>query len=203
MTTVVTYIEVQPDKTTRAIALIKGYSTDSGKEAGLSARDVFQETPRGNRFVVVETWQDDAALHIHESTEPTLKFASALREILGAPNDQRMHTSFAVGVGPQAAPPGALFVVTHVDVPPPRREETEAVLKRVSEQSRSHSGNLRYDVFQQLAPRTNHFSVVECWADEKAVAAHATHPDSLAYREALGPMLGAPYEDRLYRSLGR
>jgi quinol monooxygenase YgiN len=92
-------------------------------------------------------------------------------------------------------------LVTHVDVPPPRREETEILLKRIAEQSLTHPGNLRYDVFQQHAPRTNHFTVVECWADESAFAAHEAHSATLQYREALGPMLGAPYDDRLYRRL--
>jgi len=46
---------------------------------------------------------------------------------------------------------GALIVVTHVDVPPPRREETEVLLKNLAERSRSHEGNVRYDVFQQNA----------------------------------------------------
>lgn len=195
MTTVVTYIEVQPGRTSQAIKLLNDYRERTRGESGLASPSgvvVLQEIHRKNRFVVVESWEDDAAFQARKGAD--------LREIHNCPNDQRIHTNFAVG--PSQPPPAtALYLVTHVDVPPPRREETETLLKRIAEQSPSHQGNLRYDVFQQHAPRTNHFTVVECWADENAFAAHEAQADTLQYREALGPMLGAPYDDRLYRQL--
>ena len=100
-----------------------------------------------------------------------------------------------------AAGAGAFCTVTHVDVPPPRREETEVLLKALAEQSRHDDGNLRFDVFQQLAPRTNHFTVFALWNDEKAFAAHESRPATRQFREALGPMLGAPYDERLFRGV--
>jgi quinol monooxygenase YgiN len=186
-TTVVTYIEVQPGRTSEAIKLLNDYCGSS--PSGILA---LQEIHRKNRFVVIESWEDDAAFQARKGPD--------LREIHTCPNDQRVHTSFAVGA-PQPPSPTALYLVTHVDVPPPRKDETEILLKRIAEQSPTHQGNLRYDVFQQHAPRTNHFTVVECWADENAFAAHETQTHTLQYREALGPMLGAPYDDRWYRHL--
>lgn len=187
MTTVVTYIEVQPGRTSEAIKLLNDYCVSS--PSGILA---LQEIHRKNRFVVIESWEDESAFQAHQRPD--------LRNIQNCPNDQRVHTSFAVGA---SQPPSAtaLYLVTHVDVPPPRKDETEILLKHIAEQSLTHPGNLRYDVFQQHAPRTNHFTVVECWLDENAFAAHETQAHTLQYREAVGPMLGAPYDDRLYRRL--
>jgi quinol monooxygenase YgiN len=185
MTTVVTYIEVQAGRTSEAIALLKDYCASSPSETV-----ALQEIHRNNRFVVIESWKDESAFQSRKGLD--------LGEIRNCPNDQRIHTSFAVGA-PQSPSATALYLVTHVDVPPPRKDETEILLKRIAEQSATHQGNLRYDVFQQHAPRTNHFTVVECWADENAFEAHEAHANTLQYRDALGPMLGAPYDDRMYR----
>lgn len=188
MTTVVTYIEVQLGRTSEAITLLKDYCDRTGASGILA----LQEIHRRNRFVVIESWNDESAFQARKGPD--------LGEIRNCPNDQRLHTSFAVGAPPLPSA-AALYLVTHVDVPPPRKDETEMLLKRIAEQSPTHPGNLRYDVFQQHAPRTNHFTVVECWVDENAFAAHETHADTLHYRDALGPMLGAPYDDRLYRPI--
>jgi quinol monooxygenase YgiN len=193
MTTVVTYIEVQPRRTSDAIALMRAYR--------LSNAQILQEIHRKHRFVIVETWADDGALQAHDSAEHTVQFLANVKDIRNAANDRRVHTTFATG---SAATPGkadSVYVVTHVDVPPPRREEVEVQLKRISETSPKDAGYLRYDVYQQLAPRTNHFTVVECWADEQAFAAHEAQSHTRDFRDALGPMLGAPYDDRLYRSI--
>ncbi len=95
----------------------------------------------------------------------------------------------------------SLFVVTHVDVPPPRKDETEALLTKVAEQIRSNEGNLRFDVFQQNAPRLNHFTIISVWNDERAFALHEANAQTRLFREALGPMLGALYDERIYRQI--
>ena len=56
--------------------------------------------------------------------------------------------------------PGAVFVVTHVDVPPPKKYDCIAALKALVADSRKESGVTRFEVFQQTS-RANHFSVVE------------------------------------------
>jgi quinol monooxygenase YgiN len=88
-----------------------------------------------------------------------------------------------------------------VDVPPPRKDETEILLRNLAEQSRGDEGNVRFDVYQQNAPRTNHFTVYAVWKDESAFVSHETKPHSRQFRDALGPMLGAPYDDRIYKYL--
>lgn len=192
MTYVVTYVDVEPGSTNQAIGLLTQH-----RNTGI----VLQETFRQNRFVTIETWEDEASFQVHESAEHTAQFRSKLRDIHNSPCDQRVHHGFSVGQDSGSAGPGTLCVVTHVDVPPPRRDETEVLLKTLAEQGRKGDGSVRYDVFQQNAPRTNHFTVFAVWNDEKAFALHEMKPHTRQFREALGPMLGAPYDERLYQPL--
>jgi quinol monooxygenase YgiN len=201
MTYVVTYIEVPPGSTSQALTLIRDYRTASRAEEGCSGIEILLEVHRENRIVIMETWNDEAQ-QVHETAEQTSEFRSRLKDIHKSPYDQRVHHDFAVA--PYAGVPGseAVFVVTHVDVPPPRKEETEVLLKSVVEQFRKDAGNLRFDVFQQNAPRTNHFTIVAVWENEEAFSFHETTIHTRQFREALGPMLGALYDERLYRQLG-
>jgi quinol monooxygenase YgiN len=199
MTCIVTYMEVQPGFTVQAIALFRQYRQSSSEEIGKSGIDVLQEIHRENRFVLIEAWNDESAFQTHEGAEHTAQFRSKLRDIQSSPYDQRVHHGFAVGSRREAVEARTLFVVTHVDVPPPRREETEVLLKSLAGQSPNDWGSVQYDVFQQNAPRTNHFTVIAAWNDEKAFASHQAQPHTRQFREALGPMLGAPYDERLYK----
>jgi len=184
MTYVVTYIDIQPSFMNKAIDAIRRY-----KEANNAV--ALQENSRPNRFVIVEASNDETHVQLR----------SIFKDIENSPADQRIHLSFAVSEKPLDAGSGGYFAVTHVDVPPPRREETEALLRTLAEQSRKHLGNVRYEVFQQLAPRTNHFTVFAVWSDENAFASHELQPDTRQFREALGPMLGAPYDERLFKGI--
>ena len=93
-----------------------------------------------------------------------------------------------------------MSAVTHVDVPPPRKDETESLLKRLAEESRKDEGNVRYEVFQQTASR-NHFTVFAVWKNRKAFDSHEMKAHTRQFREALGPLLGAPYDERLFTPL--
>ena len=57
-----------------------------------------------------------------------------------------------------------------------------------------------YEITQQ-ANRANHFTVIEMWADPKAYEAHVLASHTRQFRDKLGPMLGALYDERLYRTL--
>jgi quinol monooxygenase YgiN len=198
MPNVVTYIDVQPSSTNEAIALLKQYREGNVREAGHVSTHVLQEISRQNRFVIVEEWNDEASMQARENAEHRAEFRSRLRVIHNSPYDQRLHLAFAVGEHASSEGPGAFHVVTHVDVPPPRREETEVLLRSLAEQGRADMGNLRFDVSQQLAPRTNHFTVFAVWENEPAFTSHQAQPHTRQFREALGPMLGAPYDERLF-----
>ena len=198
MADIATYIDVSPDFTPEAVALLKEYCVATAGEEGNAVIFVLQETSRPNRFVVVETWNVESAFQAHEAAPHTAEFRSRLRAIHNSPYDQRVHHAFAFA-GRKEKSEGLLYVVTHVDVPPPRREETEVLLTAEAARSRADDGNVSYDVYQQNAPRTNHFTVLAVWKDDAAFATHQAAPHTRQFREALGPMLGAPYDERLYQ----
>ena len=163
---IATYIDVQPSATTQGIALLKQYYEASRAEGGNMGIDLVQETGRPNRFVIIELWKDESSFQAHETASQTVQFRFRLQAIHNSPYDQRVHRGFAIASAPAAAGRDTVSVLTHVDVPPPRREEAEVLLKRLAEESRKEDGNVRYDVFQQTQ-RTNHFTVLATWKDRK------------------------------------
>ena len=195
-----TYIDIKRDALVEGIALLVLYR-ESRTTAGGPNIDVLRETSRPNRFAIIEACKDQSAFDDRERAEQTLQFRARLRAIHSSPYDQRVHSGFAIGSSTGQTTRESLCVVTHVDVPPPRKDETEVLLKRLADQSRNDEGNIRYDVFQQIPPRTNHFTMFATWKDADAFELHETKPHRKEVREALWPLLGAPYDERLYKPL--
>ncbi len=198
---VATYIDVQPSSTSSGIALIEQYREASRTQEGNLGMDVVQETSRPSRFVIIEAWEDQSSFEAHEKSEPTAQFRARLKTIHNSPYDQRVHHALSSAPGSAAAGRDTVSVITHVDVPPPSKDQAEALLKGLAEESRKEDGNVRYDVLQQNLPRTNHFTVFAAWKDGKAFDSHETKPHTRRFREALAPMLGALYDERLYKPL--
>jgi len=73
-------------------------------------------------------------------------------------------------------------------------------LKAMSSDTANDPGNFGYDVLQQ-DDHSNHFTVVEEWADMKAADAHAMAVHTRAFREKLIPIKGALYDERFYTML--
>ena len=197
---VVTYLEAVPAAKDNVAKLLKDWSTAARKDEGNQSLGVLQGTLRSNQFVIIGIWKDQKSLDDNLNAAHTKSAREKMQPNLVSPNDGRSHTGFAVGSSQPARAAGALFVVTHVDVPPPSRADCEALLKQLAEASRKDDGNIRFDVYQQ-ANRPNHFTVVETWKDEKARDVHVLAPHTKQFREKLGPMLGALYDDRFYKAL--
>ena len=62
----------------------------------------------------------------------TTAFRDKFKAIAAGPHDERLHGAFAVGPN-GAAPKGAVYVVSHVDVPPPRKDDVIAALHPLAE----------------------------------------------------------------------
>lgn len=196
---VATYVEVATGSVKEGIALLKQYRDAARKEDGSTRVGVGQELGRANRFVVLEIWKDQAAFDAHGKSAGTTAFRDKLKSIQNAPYDERVHSGMAVAES-QPTAKGAVYVVSHVDVPPPRKDEVVAALNPLAEQSRKGAGNVRFDVWQQTS-RPNHFTVVEAWKDQKAYDARGSAAPQRDFRAKLGPMLGALYDERLFRTI--
>jgi quinol monooxygenase YgiN len=194
---VATYVEVLPNAVKDAAPILRQYREAVRNEAGNLRTEVVQETGRPTRFLLLAAWSDQNALDAHVKNAPHVR--EKLKSLLAAPFDERLHSAFAVAAR-EPLRPNSVTVASHVDVPPPMRETLEPMLRSLTAASRKEPGNLRFEV-QQQANRVNHFTVVEAWADRQAYEAHVIAPHTRQFRDALGPMLGALYDERLYRAL--
>jgi quinol monooxygenase YgiN len=197
---VATYIEIVAASVKDGAALLTQYRDASRKENGNMRAEVAREIGRPNRFVVLEVWKDQAAFEAHGKSASTTAFRDKLKTIHGAPYDERVHNTLNVGANDAAGSKGAIIVVSHVDVPPPRKDECIAALNPLADGSRKGGGSQRFEVVQQTS-RPNHFTVVEAWKDKKTYDASRSADAQRQFRDKLGPMLGALYDERLYQTL--
>jgi quinol monooxygenase YgiN len=202
-TYVATYLDVEPGSIGTGAALIERYVRDTQADMGNLAASAFAEIGRANRFVVIESWKDRESFASHEGAAHTTEFRSKLKAIHRSPFDQRVTHGFEVDPQPGTPAADSVCVVTHVDVPGPRREEAETLLRRLAAPSRADPGHLRYDIYQQDDPRANHFTVFAIWKNSRAFDAYGGTAHWLQFRESIAPILGALYDERLYRPLKR
>jgi quinol monooxygenase YgiN len=196
---IATYLEVVPTAVKDAGALLKQYRDASRKDTGNQRMELVQEIGRPTRFALLAVWADQKAFEAHGKAAHTGQFRDKFKSVHAAPYDERVHSGMAVG-DKGALRGGSIVVVTHVDVPPPFKDTTVPLLQQLAEASRKDGGNQRFEV-QQQGNRPNHFTVVEQWADQKAYDAHVMAAHTRQFRDKLGPMSGALYDERLYRAV--
>src|SRR5262249_58534582 len=112
------------------------------------------------QFAILEIWKDQAAFEAHGKSANTADTREKIAAIRNAPTDERVHV--ALSIGPIDAPAGVrggIFVATHVDVIPPRKDDGVAALNRLGEASRRAGGNHAFGRLQH-ASRPKHFTPV-------------------------------------------
>jgi len=103
-------------------------------------------------------------------------------------------TAVAVSPAPAQGPQPAV-VVTYIEVAPSAAAEAAALLRLVAAASRGETGNLRFEVLQQIE-RTDHFAILEAWTDSKAFESHGAAAASKAFRDWIKPLQVGPYDER-------
>ena len=196
----VTYVEAKPSAKKEAATVLKDLREAGRKGDGNLHSEVVESTLRPGQFVVLTTWKDQKALDAHMAAATTKDLRAKLHELRNSPADDRVHNSLTVKKGESDGARRAVYVVTHVDVPPPKKDDCIALLRTLADESRKAAGNLRYDIVQQTS-RPNHFTVIEVWKSKKAFEEHAAAPHARTFRDQLTPMSGALYDERLYRGL--
>ena len=194
----VTYIDVAPAAKDQAAALLKPLAEASRKDTGNLLFQILQRTAPANQFVVLATWKDQQALDAHGAAAHSKQFRSQIDPLLIAPIDDRL--CIPTFVAAQKSGDSSVYVVTHVDVPGNVRDKILPALEALSEQSRKEAGNLRFDVSYQKN-RTNHFTVMELWADQRSDDAHELAAHTREFRNVLTPITGALYDQRWYKAL--
>lgn len=194
----VTYLEVAPAAAEEALGLLRAHAAATRAEPGCAGIVVLRRVDRPHHFAMVEQWRDAAAAEAHRATPRMAEWRGRLAPALIAPYDERPHGVLSVGAAAEA--PGAIYAVTHVDVIPPQKDAGTALVTAFAQAIRGTPGNLRFDSLVQNS-RANHFTLVEAWADEAALLAHAAAPRTREMRRALGPMSGSLFDERLYRAV--
>ena len=93
----------------------------------------------------------------------------------------------AASAQPKAeAKPGALYVVTYIDVFPNFTDDTLKALRQFATDSRKDHGSMRFEFLQDVV-RTNHFSVVEIWTNKKLLEGHQALPGVVQLKQRQPP----------------
>jgi quinol monooxygenase YgiN len=204
----VTYLDVGTTAVTQGVELIKKFREASRREAANLEFTVLQETSRPNRFVIMESWSNQAAFEAHDKGAPKSEFETALKPIRNSPPDRHMLQPFANAPARPAPAGGGLYMVEHVDFlggDPAIAIAAAPLVKALAEASQKEPGAVRYEIYRQPPPRINHYEVVAIWTDAKAFDAHETASHTLQFRAATaqgGPAWRANlYDQRLYKVL--
>ncbi|MPZ59294.1 MAG: hypothetical protein GEU91_22995 [Rhizobiales bacterium] len=198
---VVTYIESTPGSRQQTAELIKKFGETSRNDAGNLRFETLQRIGVPYHFAILETWNDKEAADAHAAAAHTKAFRDNLKPSQTAPYDERPHGALAVAAPKLDTGSQTIYVVTHVDIIPPKKDEGIAATSGLAEPGRKERGNLRFEVLQQSS-RPNHMTVVEAWRSRRAHQAHATTEPMKSYRDKLLPMSGSLYDERIYRTVG-
>lgn len=194
---VVSYLEAASASQGQVAMMLKDVAAASRKEGPLRY-EVLQRVPESNQFLILEIWKDQRALDAHNGAAHTKSFREKVSPLLIAPIDDRF--CVPTMVAPPRQSRATVYVVTHIDVPGTSRDAALELMASLIDRTRSEPGNVRFDLVHQ-SNRTNHFTAIEAWADQKAADAHELAQHTRTFRRGITPLLGALYDQRSYRPL--
>jgi autoinducer 2-degrading protein len=194
----VTALDVAPGAASQGVALVRQYRDGALKQAGNMGVTLLQEADWRNRFVIYDAWKDQAAYDANDKAAHSAELRDKLKTMGGAPYDRRDYHVIAVGPAQAATGGDTIYMQLHLDVFPPGIEATLAAAKAVAEAARKGEGNLRYDVVRSVKPPLSHTTLLAAWQNRKAFDTYENSAYARQFRDAVGPLLGSPFDDRLY-----
>jgi quinol monooxygenase YgiN len=197
---VVSYFDVAPTATVETATLLRQYTEAAREEAGNLSLEAFEEIGRPNRFAILDEWRDKPALEAHGAAASTSGFRDKLKPLLISGTGARLLSAFSVAAPAGQPGSGTVYVLTHVDVPPPQKDQMIELQKAFAAAARKDDGNLWFDVLQQN-DRPNHFTLYEGWRDRKAFDTSIAAAHTKDFRQKLNPLEGALYDERLYQAV--
>jgi (4S)-4-hydroxy-5-phosphonooxypentane-2,3-dione isomerase len=196
----VTTLDVAPGAASQGLVLLRQYRDGAIKQAGNAGVTLLQEAAWPNRFVIYEAWEGQAAYDANDKAAHSAELRNKLKAVGAVPLDRRAYQVIAVGPS-QPTGPDAVYLHLHLDVFPAGIEPTLAAAKAVAEAARKGEGNLRYDVVRSVKPPQSHTTFLAVWRDRKAFDAYESSDYARQFRDTVGPLLGSPFDDRLYVSI--
>ena len=198
-TTRVMYVEVAPSDVGRAIGILKTYRQAAQKASGVAHVEVAQQIGRPNLFAIHEKWSDAASLQTYLTSSGNRKLRDDLQSALISPLDERLLAAITAELVRGPVSDQAIYVVTHADAAA-QREQVPGMLQELATSARRENGNVLFDVTVQ-PNRTNHFTLIEVWTDQKAYDAHVITDNTRKFRAAFAPISGALYDERIYKRI--
>ena len=198
---VVTFVEVDPAAQQRAVGALKQYRDAARSERAILSADIYRERGQQNRFMLLEMWREQPDFDTHIQGPNAKRLENNLAPIELSPPDLRTHRGFLVGPHLNETGENGVYVMTHLDVAPPAFAPLQMPLRPYVEATRKETGLLRYDILQHTEPRQNHLTIIEGWRNRQAFDAHNAAQHTRKFRDEVGPMLGALYDQRLYTRL--
>jgi quinol monooxygenase YgiN len=202
---VVIYVEFKPADTKAGGRLLDDLASQAQASVGVIRFDVLQQVDRRNFFALFEIWSSAQTFAAFQSSSATQAILAQLAPLLGAPLDERDGNLLAGTVNPRSrhAESRQIFVITHVDIDPQFVPEPAVpVLDTFVRDSASDRGVQTFALLSQT-PTTNHFQLIEAFANQKAFDAHVSAQHTLDFRTDIQPFIGAPYDERLYHFANR
>ena len=195
----VIYFEVAPSEVSRTVSVLRTYRQVTQKAAGAIRIQVLQQIGRPNLFAVAEKWREAAALQAQLASVDNKKLRDQLETVLISPIDERLLAPVTAQPAKGSASDQAIYVLTHADAAA-KREEIPGMLQELAAAARQENGNVLFDATVQ-PNRTNHFTLIEVWSDQKAYEAHEIAVTTKKFRSAFGAVSGALYDERIYKSV--
>jgi quinol monooxygenase YgiN len=205
---VVVYVEFKPADAKAGERVLDELASQALASVGVIRFDVLQQVDRRNFFALFETWSSAQTLAAFESSSATQAILTQLAPLLEAPLDERDGVLLAGIVNPRSRHEKSrqIFVITHVDIDPqfvaPPNDVANPVLDTFVSDSLSDPGVQTFALISQ-AGTTNHFQLIEVFANRQAFNAHVSAQHTLDFRNDIQPFIGAPYDERLYHFADR
>jgi quinol monooxygenase YgiN len=195
---VTTYLEFAPSSIATATTALRTYRDASRREPGATTVDIYQEAGHPHRLIMREIWQDRAAYDRHAMAGSTAQLKTAVQPIHFGPIYVSVHIAYWAS---PTKPSGAndAFVISHIDVGGNNVPRLKELLDVLGPASANDTGLVRYEILDEVPAHPNHFRFFEQWSSEANWAAHHTSAHARQFRNDVTPILGTPYDQRLYR----
>jgi quinol monooxygenase YgiN len=194
---VVVYVELVPGSQAHGERILDQLAYVASL-AGARRFDVDKEVQRTNCYVLIETWNDQAAYTAFKNASTTQALFTQLAQLQIAPLDERAGTLIQAGkVADAPAHGGEIEVVTHIDVIPTFLDQAKPLILQFVADSASDPG-VREFLLVSWDGITNHFQLIERYATPRAFDSHVSARHTISFRNSLQPFIGAPYDERAY-----
>jgi quinol monooxygenase YgiN len=157
------------------------------------------EIGRPNRFILTEVWSDGGSYTAFTGAGAAQQLITQLQPLLIAPLDER-HGTFVMPSSqyhPTAQQAGQIIVIAHVDFMAAGLAQGVSALKNFVAQSMTDPGVVLFTPIT-WSPTENHFQVIEIYDSLNSFDEHIQAAHTVAFRNTIRPLIGAPYDERRY-----